>query len=139
MLKKYLFFTIIFIINLIPQPMYAAPVQLGTISGAGNLDPTGLGKNTVRDTFNRTISTLLGLLTLLGALYFLFQIVFAGYTILNSSGDSAKLNEGRQKITFGVLGLAIVVAAYLLIALIANLLGLSYIYNPLNNTTLFKP
>lgn len=138
MLKKYLFFTIIFITNLIPAPIYAAKVPLGTISGTGNLNPTNLSKNTVRDTFNSTISALLGLLTLLGGLYFLFQIIFAGYTILNSSGDSAKLSEGRQKITFGVLGLAIVVAAYLLIALIANLLGLTFIYNPLKNAEVFR-
>lgn len=115
---------------------------IGTISGSGSLNPNlntvSESRLSVPSTFNQMISAILGLLTITGALYFLFQIVFAGYTILSAGGDTAKLSQARSQITFGVLGLTIVVAAYMLIALISGLLGISFIFNPLGNSNVFR-
>lgn len=75
------------------------------------------------------ISMVFGALTIVAVVFFVFQIIFAGYSFLSSQGDSDKIKTARNRLTNGILGLTIVVIAFGAGAFIANLLGLEYVFN----------
>jgi len=75
------------------------------------------------------ISQIIGILTIVGAIFFIFQIIFAGYAMISSQGDPKKIEVARSRLTNGILGLTIVVVALGIGAFIATLLG---IRDPLN-------
>lgn len=75
------------------------------------------------------ISNIIGFITIVAFVFFLFQIIFAGYTFMSASGDEKKLEASRKKLTNGILGLTIVVVAYGVTAFIAKLLGIDNVFN----------
>ncbi|MCW1949286.1 MAG: hypothetical protein KIH89_002450 [Candidatus Shapirobacteria bacterium] len=75
------------------------------------------------------ISGIIGFITIVAAIFFVFQIIFAGYGFLSAQGDEKKIETSRKKITDGILGLTIVVVAFGLTAFISSMLGLNNILN----------
>ncbi len=109
--------------------------DLGVITSIGNilnLDPGAPSQ--LRTVFNRGISFLIAFLTVLAGLFFLFQIFIGALGWLNAGGNESNVASARQRIMQALIGLAIVVAAYGIIALVGALLGLS-ILNPLGEFT----
>lgn len=78
--------------------------------------------------FEKIISGAIGILTLIGVIFFAIQIILAGYAFISADGDQEKIKIARKKITNGILGITIVVIAYGLAAFLANLLGLGNIF-----------
>lgn len=76
-----------------------------------------------------TLSTIIGVLTLIAFIFFVLQVIFAGYSFLSSQGDEKKIETARKRLTDGVLGITIVVVAFGLGALIARILGLGNIFD----------
>jgi hypothetical protein len=58
-----------------------------------------------------------GLMTV-AALYTLLNLVLAGFNYVTSSGDSKKTAEANQRITYSVVGLAIIVVTPLIAAVL---------------------
>lgn len=103
-----------------------------TIKGPG-LNPTsGVEATTMMEKF---ISQLIGVLSLSAVVYFVIQIILAGYGFISSGGDEKKMEMNRAKLTNGILGLVIVIIAVGLGSLLAKLLGIN---NPLDLQTMFK-
>ena len=102
------------------------------LTGPG-IDPNKYG--TPVGTFEKLVSNIIGILTLVAVLWFALQIIFAGLGMIGAQGDEKKLEENRSKLTNGVLGLFIVVIAMGLTALLSKLLGLS---NPFDLEPIFK-
>jgi len=75
------------------------------------------------------ISMGLGLLTILGSLFFLFYFFTATYKIVTAGGDSGKLSAAWQQMIYGILGLVILVAGYAIVGLIGSIVGID-ILNP---------
>jgi uncharacterized oligopeptide transporter (OPT) family protein len=75
------------------------------------------------------LSQLIGILTIIAVIYFIIQIIFAGYSFISAQGNKDKIEAARSRLTNGILGLTIVVVALGAGAFIASLLG---IQNPLN-------
>ena len=75
------------------------------------------------------ISAAIGILTLIGVIFFTIQIILAGYAFISAQGDQEKIKIARKKITNGILGITIVVVAFGLAALLAQLLGLGQIFD----------
>jgi hypothetical protein len=98
------------------------------IVGAGEVPTNALGL------FYTILSNIIGIMTVVAAIWFVFQFFTAAIQILTSSGDKTKMEEARNKITQAVIGLVIVVAAIFLISLIGSLLGLN-ILGPWNFVT----
>ncbi len=80
-------------------------------------------------TIETMISSALSLLTLIAVIYFAFQIIFAGYSFLNSKGDPKLVQIAKDKIVNSILGLVIVIIAFGATALISNILGLGNIFD----------
>lgn len=53
----------------------------------------------------------------------LLMIVFAGFTMLTSAGDTKKLEAGKGRLTNGLVGFFIIFAAYWLVELLQFIFG----------------
>lgn len=71
----------------------------------------------------KIIGQVIGILTIIAVLYFIFQIILAGYAFISSSGEEKKMEDARHRLTEGVLGLTIVIIAVGLGSLLATLAG----------------
>ena len=100
------------------------PNQLLAVSQKYTL--TGPGKPVVdaAQDFEKYAEVLVGSLTIIAVLYFIVQIIFAGYAFIASQGDEKTMEATRKRLTEAVLGLVIVVIAIGLGSLVATLLGL---------------
>lgn len=95
----------------------------------GNLSTGNAGINSADPvkTFAQVLSSTIGLLTVIAALYFMFTLITGAIEIISSGGDKGSYENARKKITTGVIGLIVVIAAMFLMDLITDLLGISSI------------
>lgn len=77
----------------------------------------------------RIISNGIGILTVIGGIFFLVYFLLAVYQILTAGGDSGKLTKAWQQIVYGALGLILLVAGFAVIGLIGSVVGID-ILNP---------
>lgn len=75
------------------------------------------------------ISTAIGILTTVGAIFFIVYFFLAAFKWLTAGGDSGKVQKARDEMIQGVLGLIVMVAAYGVIGLIGTIIGID-ILNP---------
>lgn len=75
------------------------------------------------------ISTIIGVLTLVAFIYFVIQVILAGYAFISGQGDEKKIESARKRLTDGILGITIVVVAFGITALLASLMGLDNIFD----------
>lgn len=88
------------------QPEGGAPVTVeGPLVGINNLGDL--------------INVLMSFLVPLAGVILFFILVWGGYDILMSQGEPEKLQNGRNKITAGIIGIVLLVLSYL----ITNTLG----------------
>lgn len=78
---------------------------------------------------NNVISVLIGVMTGVAGIWFIFQFITAGYQWIQSGGDKEQLSQARDKITNSLIGLIIVVGAWIIIGIVGQILGLK-ILNP---------
>lgn len=76
------------------------------------------------------ISTLLGVLTILGSIVFVVYFFLGAFKWISAGGDAGKIGQARDQMVQGVLGLVVIVAAYAVVGLIGNLVGLDLILQP---------
>lgn len=107
-----------------------AAESLGQIGGAGLGPFSNLGNSTGADALAKVISGIIGVLTVAGAIWFMFQLLIGGIGWVSSGGEKTKLTEARDRITHAFIGLIIVVAAWGIIALTGQFLGGFEILNP---------
>lgn len=70
------------------------------------------------------ISNIIGLLTVLGGLFFVFFFVQGAFSWITAGGDSGKIDKARNQMIQGVLGVIVLVASYAIIGLIGTIVGL---------------
>lgn len=75
----------------------------------------------------RLISVVIGMMTIVAALFFMFQFMLGGFNWISAAGDKNKLQIAQERITNGLMGLIIVVAAYGVMAIIASVLGFDFL------------
>ena len=103
---------------------------LGGLRGLGPLGFEGLESITKEGAFqllNNTLSIIVGVLTVIAGIWFLFQIITAGYQWLISGGDKASVAAARDKLTYSLIGLVIVVMAFAIVSLVGTLFGIDFL------------
>jgi hypothetical protein len=75
----------------------------------------------------KLISALVGLLLILSALIAFFYLILGGISWITSGGDKAAMESARNKITHAIVGLIIVGAAWAVMILVQNFLGIQII------------
>ena len=59
----------------------------------------------------------------LAGLGLLLMLIFAGYTFMTSAGDAKKMEEGKQRLTFAIVGFLIVFGAYWVVQILGIMFG----------------
>jgi nitrate reductase NapE component len=100
--------------------------SLGNISGEG-LGPFGANPATsgtaALTQITHAVSSIIGFMTIAGSIWFMFQLLFGGYEWISSAGDTKKLTSARQRIMNAFFGLIIVIAAWIIVAVVGQFLG----------------
>ena len=68
------------------------------------------------------ITAIIRFLIIIGGLFTLWQFLSGGLTYITSNGDKAKVTEAGNKITTSLIGLVIMVASFVIIAIISKIL-----------------
>ncbi len=100
-------------------------------ASAYNLGPLATDKTGAQAASNLEliISQMIGLATILAGLMFLVYFIVAALNWISSGGESAKVIKAREQITQGVIGLIVLISAYIMIGLVGSILGLKLL-NP---------
>jgi len=111
--------------NKIKKFLAVAPVMAQQIKP---IPKSGAGFDTLLNiTFPSLISGLITLLLIAVALVFFFILVMGGLKWVTSEGDEKKVGAARAQITNGLIGLAIVFAAFAITRLIQAIFGVDII------------
>lgn len=77
--------------------------------------------------FGQLISAVVGTLLIVAALLAFLYLILGGIKWITSGGDKAGMEEARNKITHAIVGLIIVGAAWAIMTLVQNFLGVTII------------
>ena len=95
---------------------YAATEDvIGTISLPEGI-PSDIGKT------GDFITTIIRFFVIVAGLFTLWQFLIGGFTYITSGGDKAKVQEAGNKITMSLIGLVVIAASFVIIAIISQLL-----------------
>lgn len=101
---------------------------LGNLEGIGTIGLEGGSGDPVVGLAS-LVSTTIGILTLIAAIYFFFSIITGAISIMSSEGEKGAYETARKKLTVGVIGIAVCISAIFLVDLVAWLLGIDGILN----------
>jgi ABC-type phosphate transport system permease subunit len=95
--------------------------QLSTpLSGVGPLGNPADAANKLA----KILSTVIGVLTIIAAIYFMFTLMFSAIAIISAGGDKSQVEDARRRMTNGFIGLVITIAAMFIMDIVARLLGI---------------
>ena len=115
------------------QNLISADIPLSPDSGFGGwgkLGLQGVDAETAPSVFNQFISGVIGLLTVVAALWFIFVFISGAISMISSGGDKGSLESARKRIFNALIGLAVVVVSIFVIRLIGKIIGFDIILNP---------
>lgn len=107
-------------------------IKAGSFAKFGEVSPYNTGSEesaTLIDNVVSFLSNLIGLFTVLAALFFIVYTFTAAFNWMTAGGDSGKIEKARERLIQGVLGLILIVAAYGIIELVGVIIGIK-ILNP---------
>ena len=88
-------------------------------------NPAGFGTGTGKlSSLGAIVYSLMPYVFAIAGLILLFMIVAAGYTLLTSAGNPEAMAKGKSRLTTALIGFFIVFAAYWILQLTKELLGL---------------
>ena len=70
------------------------------------------------------ISQVLGLITVVGSIFYVVNFLLAAISWITAGGEAGKISTAREKMVQSTIGLVVVVAAYGIIGLIGSIVGL---------------
>jgi len=117
--------------SFIPLALAARPTPLGQIGGNDGFGPWGnLGSQGIKEAagaFANIISRIIGIMTIIAGIWFIFQFIIGAYSYITTGGDQQKMTNATKKITSALIGLIVIVTAYAVISLLGELLGFNFL------------
>jgi hypothetical protein len=102
--------------------------SLGFFNGFGDLGQTGWATPQVAIVqFAHTISIIIGILTVCGALWFMFQLILGAINWISSGSDKQSLENAKKRILNSIIGLLLVIFAYAFLGLIGYIMGVDFL------------
>ena len=80
-------------------------------------------------TFSTLLNPLISNLLIFSALIALFTIIISGFNYITASGDKAKAEQYARMLNYALLGLAVVVSAYLITTIVGQIVNID-LFNP---------
>lgn len=106
-----------------------ASIPLSPSEGFTGFGPLGNPGDQAISIFSKFLSSVIGLMTIIAVIWFIFVFVTGAISIINAGGDKALLETAKKKITTGVIGLVATIASMFIIKLIGYLIGIPDILN----------
>lgn len=111
----------------------------GELRGIGPLGLANKPPGSADVIFAQVISNIIGFLTIVAGLWFLFNVIIAGFGWLSAGGDKQKLADAQGKLTSSVIGLTVVVIGIFIVRLVTNLLGIQLVLDPVGAILNLRP
>lgn len=90
--------------------------KIDTPAGVANYDAATGGSNPIG--LILFVSNMIKIVTLVAGLLVFLNVILAGLDIIGSNGDASKMEKAKDKILQSVLGLGVIISAYVIIALV---------------------
>jgi hypothetical protein len=90
---------------------------------AGSETGSGAGAN-----LEHFISNTIGVLTILGGLFFIFYFVTGGLNWVTAGGEQGKVTKARDQMVQAVIGMVVIVISYGLVGVVGSFLGLDLLH-----------
>lgn len=114
-------------INKIAKNIDIAPPGEG-FKGPGRLGLEGVPlSSSASIIFAELLSKTIGVLTIVAFLWFTFKLLSGAIAIISSGSDKAKYEEARGNISYGLIGLVIVVAGIFILDLVGAFLDIDFL------------
>jgi len=78
---------------------------------------------------NNVLSAVISLFFIVGIIYFMWHIVFAGYHFIGTEGDPKKYETAKNELTYSVLGLIVIFPIFAILKFVGVVLGISGLEN----------
>ena len=101
-----------------------------------DLNPPGGVPTGGLETGSKIIQAFLNLALIIAILTALYFIIQGGIDIIQSEGKKDKLNRGRQRVTYAILGLVLIFLSFLMVSAVSAFLGtdlLCIVFKPLSS------
>jgi len=102
-------------------PLYPNNQNLQGIGPLGEVSDEG----TAITKFSQILSSAIGIITIIAGIWFVFLVITGAYGFMTSDGDKQKLASARNRLTWGLIGLVVVIAGIFIIELVGSLIGFS--------------
>lgn len=87
--------------------------------------PISIEGDTPVNQLENILSTIIGVMTVIGIIWVVFQILSAALAWIGSEGDKAKIAQARSQITQAIIGLVLIFCALSLISIIGWMFGIN--------------
>lgn len=105
--------------------LLAVSVPIGNpLKGIGPLGLEGKDANTSTLTFQTILSNIIGIITIIGIIWFVILVITGAIGIMTAGGDKQAIESARKKLTSGLIGLVVLIAALFIIDLVGTFLGI---------------
>jgi len=105
-------------------------IRIGIFNGIGNLGKTRWGaaggyQDIAPDvTLSTIISTVIGVITLAGGLWFIVQFFIGALNWITAGSDKDGISKAQKRMTNSLIGLIVLIGAYSFIGLVGHVLGI---------------
>ena len=107
-----------------------ADIELAPKDGFRGFGPLGLEEGqSAPEVFTQFISGTIGLMTIIAIIWFVILMIMGAIGIISSGGDKASLESARKRITTGIIGFVVVIAAIFIVQLIGQIIGIPELLN----------
>jgi len=80
-----------------------------------------------KDTLSTLINPLIYNILIISGIIAFGTIIVAGFSFVSAGGDKGKTAQASQALTYGIIGLVVVAAAFLITRLMGSILGFNFI------------
>lgn len=84
-----------------------------------------LGGNTA--TLSLLLNPLIKNVILFSGIFAFFVLIFAGFSYITSGGDKNKITQSQNMLNYAIMGIVVIVAAYLITLIIETITGVNLI------------
>lgn len=102
----------------------------GGFKGFGKLGlDSGASANTADVVFQNFISSVIGLMSIIGIIWFVFLLISGAIGYMSAGNDKASLEAAKKKIVNGLIGLFLVIFGIFILKLFGYIFGIQDILN----------
>jgi hypothetical protein len=78
---------------------------------------------------NNVVQAVFSIFLLVGVIYFIWNVMMAGYHLISTEGDPKKLETAKNQLTYAVLGLFVVFIVFAILKFVGMVTGITGMEN----------